>query len=1319
MKAQSQLYFQKYSIDSNNIKEFLNPLYLEYKDFSNLETFKNALESYLNDIDKNHKLKGEDSLVAEYLAEFFKQLGFKTSIKKPLDKANNAIDLSLCGENVEVIIEAKKPGSAEMFYYNGITNTKALAQSIYYYYKERKSGNFDLKFIIITDFYQFYIFKAAEFERFFYNNKHIKNILDKYEDKDKSVFKDSTLKDLYEEIQKALTQYSFSNDIKKENILDIYLNGFYINLRNIDLKTIKQSRLELLYKIFHRDFLHTEFRPDANTINQKFYDELLYILGLQETKAKTITQNKEQDSTFFQMILNKLKEKNKEASFENAMSLVILWLNRILFLKIAESNLEQINSEFKEFLTHKIIDNYETLSNLFFSVLNVPINERKDPAPFESVPYYNSSLFTKSQDLEQKLLEIKDLDSNLKISYYQFTCLRGENGKKKEGEISFLAYLFDFLEAWDFSDIRDSIKIKDIDMNMKRSVLGLIFEKLNGYKEGSFYTPAKITSFMCKEALEKIVISKFNDFRNKNIDPQYKHDIKPLLTLEDVRDYTNATTQNKQKHKEILKSIKLCDPAVGSGHFLVSSLNAILEIYSTLGLLESVGEIKINNDELLIFDKDSKPFIYKKPQSLESQNHKAQEELFILKKEIIENNLFGVDINDNSCNIAKLRLWLELLESSYYTKLTSDSTNHLQTLPNIDINIKCGNSLIYDIPLNFTKDSLQANIKEYRKKQNLFLNNFLNILDNDLSQKFQEHFENYKQNFKAYQESSKEQKEIIENNLRKNIKDINSIFLRSRSEYIELYDLLSYFFENYGYNGIRSEFFEAIEQIELESYLTKWDFPKEINFSREALKDDNKAIIKKEATKLQNILNNFLKLRDSTNFEWRYIFPAVCEKDSFDFLGFDLIIGNPPYIRQEAIKHLKPSLEKQYKEFYCSTADIYTYFFKLGFALLKDGGILSFITSNKYTRANYGENLRKFLLDSTTLLSYVDLNGDKVFESATVDTSILSYKRAKNVESQKDSTYLYSKTTSFKDALELKQSALSKDAFVFLTPQEAELKAKIEKAGTPLKNWGVKIYRGILTGLNEAFIIDSTKRGEILESCKSESERERTNEIIKPLLRGRDIKQYSYKWAGLWVINTHSGIESKGIEPIDISKYPALKAYLDNFYPQLEKRSDKGVTPYNLRHCAYFDEFGGGGKIVWAEMTKESCFAYDDKGYFTNQTCYFIPNANIYLCGILNSKVIYFYMQKIASSLGDGAFRWIKQFIEKLPIKKPTKKQEAKMIELVKEITKLKADIQNATSSDHATKINELAKEKIAQIDALVYKLYDLSEEEIQVIEKG
>ena len=126
MKAQSQLYFQKYSIDSNNIKEFLNPLYLEYKDFSNLETFKNALESYLNDIDKNHKLKGEDSLVAEYLAEFFKQLGFKTSIKKPLDKANNAIDLSLCGENVEVIIEAKKPGSAEMFYYNGITTISAI-----------------------------------------------------------------------------------------------------------------------------------------------------------------------------------------------------------------------------------------------------------------------------------------------------------------------------------------------------------------------------------------------------------------------------------------------------------------------------------------------------------------------------------------------------------------------------------------------------------------------------------------------------------------------------------------------------------------------------------------------------------------------------------------------------------------------------------------------------------------------------------------------------------------------------------------------------------------------------------------------------------------------------------------------------------------------------------------------------------------------------------------------------------------------------------------------------------------------------------------
>lgn len=476
------------------------------------------------------------------------------------------------------------------------------------------------------------------------------------------------------------------------------------------------------------------------------------------------------------------------------------------------------------------------------------------------------------------------------------------------------------------------------------------------------------------------------------------------------------------------------------------------------------------------------------------------------------------------------------------------------------------------------------------------------------------------------------------------------------------------------------------------------------------------------------VLTSYKDLQDENEryanaLEWRFEFPEVLD-DEGNFLGFDCIIGNPPYIRQEHIKDLKPLLEKQYQDFYNSTADIYTYFFALSYHLLKEKGFNAFITSNKYARAKYGAKLREWLLKKTTIASYMELNALKVFESATVDTSIMNF--IKQTPPKESGFKYYEPTPDDKNDLKstphlsMRQNALSTESFIFANATLLDLRDKIESIGTPLKDWDIQIYRGILTGANEAFIIPTEKRDEILKNCddaqkdeRGMSERERTIELIKPILRGKDIKRYSYEWADLWVINTHNGYTSapkSKIPPIDIEKYPAIKAHLDSHHDAIVTRSDQGDTPYHLRNCAYLEDFEK-EKIVWAEMTDEPRFIYDNKGFLTNQTCYFIARDDKYLFAILNSKVMYFFMRQMASNLGEGAFRWIKQFIERLPIPQITEKNQEladKIIALVDKILALK-------EKDPKANTQRLEKE----IDALVYRLYNLTDEEIKTIEDG
>ncbi|EAJ0764568.1 class I SAM-dependent DNA methyltransferase [Campylobacter jejuni] len=1241
-----------------NEKDFFNPYYRKKQIMQNeFDIFNKALMQYLERLESSQS-ENEDYLVANALSPFLTMLNFKTHIKTK-QKGKSEIDLSISkdefSKDLEVLIEAKKPNSKEFITHTKV-NSKALHETILYYFRNREYS-FSLKFIIITDFYKFYIFKISEFEELFYKNPSFKKLFEEFCNPN-SLFKGNT-EEFYKEVAKLIEN-------SKEN-----LKGFLIDLTFLkDKQKSNFKNLASIYKTFHRDFLLNEFNPnDANSLNNAFYKELLYILGLCESKqnSKLIIakseESKEEQGTFYTAINSKLKEEN----FETILKLLILWLNRILFLKLIESNLVRFNDDKNlKFLNFKKIPDFDKLSELFFEVLAKEKSTRKK-SEFAYLPYLNSSLFEK-QSIENTL-EISSLSNDLKLFYYKNTVLKDDKCKAKKGQVGLLEYLFEFLDSFDFGSDDEQSEILSQKELISSSVLGNVFEKLNGYKEGSFYTPSFITSYMCKESITKVVLDKFNT--------QFDLDAKDISELR-----KSLRKEDKKAQKELLNSIKICDPAVGSGHFLVSALNVMLSIYDELNLFDEEFYLEVQNDEILITGRKGEFIEYKRPSTPKDKAHLIQQELFHTKKDIIENNLFGVDINPNSCEITKLRLWIELLKHSFYQSFDDENYHDLKTLPNIDINIKCGNSLVSYFE---TGKSLShyPNIKERINKYKRIVKDYKEgfYIDKNLIAK---EIKNLQESFKNF---------CLKDKFNKEIKQLTN----GANEYSKKYgDFLA----------------DEHHDEKFKSFFSKNMF--EFSF-------DEKVAIK-EFANLKKEYDNIFNLESNHPFEWRFEFPEILDDDG-NFKGFDLIIGNPPYIRQEELKELKPHLAKNYKV-YKGTSDIYTYFYELGFNVLKENGILSFITSNKYTRAGYGEALREFLLKNTYILKYIDLNGIKVFDSATVDTSILCFEKSKS----KDNKFKYLALSNeilktcayniglYKDFAEFSQNSLSKESFTFSDENTSALKAKIERIGTPLKEWqGLNIYRGILTGYNEAFIITTEKRNEILANCKDEAEKERTAKLIRKMLRGRDIKRYSYEWAGLWVINTHNGYKNQNgekVEAINIKHYPSLKKHFDEFYPQLEKRADKGLTPYNLRNCAYIEEFER-EKIVYSEIVRKPQFYLDTKlNFYAEATSFILTGENLkYLIAFLNNDFVAFIFKTFyaGGNLGENGFRYKKAFLEKLPIPKINSKNQKladELINSVDEILKAKEQDKNANTQELENKTN-----------SLVYKLYNLTEEEIKIIE--
>ncbi|GAA9986685.1 class I SAM-dependent DNA methyltransferase [Helicobacter pylori] len=1245
-----------------SLKDFIKKYNPQEPKKETIENFEKEINSLLENAPRQDDEEFQKNEINKFLKNAY---GYDCNTSKKVDSA-------ICVDGKAwVLIEVKALNNRNEFPKDRENPlSKAFCQMVFYFLKEIENNN-SLKHAIICNAHEFFLFDCKDLLNLFQNDKKIKKL---HKDCAKKEGTDTKTKRFYSDLEEYLKK-----DFEGE------LRYTHFNLSSYDPK-------ELIYQVLsHEVLLKQKKTLDANTLNKDFYEELLYILGLEEQneKGKILIKPSRTENS----LSDALKKKYNNLDDEEVMALLIAWNNRILFLRLLESLLISFNHFEKPFLTIENFKDFNALNTLFFEVLAKKNNERlkkiKEDKILGKIPYLNSSLFDKTP-LESNGHEIQLLN-NESLEVYPKSILKKDKDYQNKKDFSLLEYLFTFLHAYDFTttpkDIKDNKNTSESRL-INPSVLGLVFEKLNGYKEGSFYTPSFITSYMCKESITPIVRDKFN--QKYNIECENLKELKNYLK-------NNYKEDKRKEYLQVLLALRICDPAVGSGHFLVSVLNEMVWIAYELGLIATLplnATLELENDEILI-KISNKSFIYTRPSSEKEQSHQIQKELFELKKSIIENCLFGVDINPNSCEITKLRLWIELLKYSYYIFEESKNTDALETLPNIDINIKCANSLISRFNLH---DDLQKipNIKQkiqaykdlvaqYKDPNPLFPLNKADLINK---------IQDLKNTFSLTLKDPKTKAEL-EKAIEKHIKNYNDFALDDKS----LLDGLEK-----GVVGVKNIF----GTLKLS--------PKE---EEEAFASYGRI------RALRKKLDDALSGREYQNaFEWRFEFPEVLD-DEGDFLGFDCIIGNPPYIRQEQIREIKPLLQKQYQDFYNSTADIYTYFFALSYRLLKEKGFNAFITSNKYARAKYGAKLRELLLKKTTIVGYMELNALKVFESAAVDTSIMSFIKQ---TPPKESDFKYYEPTpddknDLKNArfLPMKQNALKTESFIFANTTLLDLRDKIESVGAPLKDWDIQIYRGILTGANEAFIIPTEKREEILNACKTQEERKCTEALIKPILRGKDIKRYSYEWAGEWVINTHNGYTSNlksKIPPVDIEKYPTLKSHLDSHYDTIATRSDQGNTPYHLRNCAYLEDFEK-EKIVYGEIVQEPRFYLDngecELGYFYAEATSFILTGEHlrYLLGMLHSKLITFAFKTFyaGGGLGESGYRYKKAFIERLPIPKITPKNQ----ELARKITDRAKAILEAKEKDPKANTKELEKE----IDALVYQLYNLTDEEIKTIEEG
>ena len=1228
--------------------QILNKAYrqvaIETEDFNR---FKEALHTLLSTISDGQR----EETQKEHLRNFLSDTFYKPYYMAPEEDIDLAVRLDKTSKsNIGLLIEVKSTTNKNEMISVGNLNRKALQELLLYYLRERISKkNSDIKYLIATNVYEYFIFDAQEFEQKFYQNKKLKKEFQDFEDGRKTSRKTDFF---YSEIASSFIEEVA--DSLDYTYFDIRSYAKYLGENTASKKLIE------LYKVFSDvHLLKLPFQNDSNSLNKKFYAELLHILGIEEKKEnnKIVIVRKavgrRNVASLLENTINQLDAEDclrkvpniaiygstqEERLFNVAMELCITWINRILFLKLLEAQMLKYHNgeQCYKFLSIQKIRDFDDLNTLFFQVLARSVNQRtasilKD---FEYVPYLNSSLFEVTE-LESNTIKINSLSQRSELPLFTNSVLINRKEKQQFSSLPTLNYLFAFLDAYNFASEGSEEVQEEAKTLINASVLGLIFEKINGHKDGSVFTPGFITMYMCRESVVNTVLTKFNNFYNWH--------------CKSIADLYNQIDDIPQAN-QLINSITICDPAVGSGHFLVSALNELIRLKYELGILvDSEGKrIKksdytfcIENDELIVTDADNNLFSYN---PLNEESRRIQETLFKEKKTIIENCLFGVDLNPNSVKICRLRLWIELLKNAYYT--AESDYKELETLPNIDINIKCGNSLVHRFDLT---DSIKSVLKE----TGISISQYRNAVSK--YKNAQDKAEKWELDSMIAEIKSKLTTEI-------GAKDPKKLKLNKRKA--ELMNLLA---------------------------------PQLFEMSKKEQKDWQKRVdtVKKEIAELESYFEEINSNKIYLGaFEWRIEFPEVLDADG-NFIGFDCVIGNPPYIQLQSMGTDADVLERMKYKTYVRTGDIYCLFYEQGMNLLKPNGCLCYITSNKWMRAGYGKELRQYFIAKTNPVLLIDFAGIKIFDAATVETNILIAK--KESYTQNTLACIISNTDDLnKLSVLVQQQAVEcnfaeNDSWIILSAIEQSIKRKIEAVGTPLKDWDIRINYGIKTGFNEAFVITTDKRNEILANCQTEDERTRTAELIRPILRGRDIKRYSYDWANLWLINTHNGIKGK-IPRIQIENYPAIKAHLDQYWEKISTRADKGDTPYNLRNCAYMEDFSK-PKIVWGNLNLTPNYALVENNSFINAPSSMIVPASKYLLAILNSKIADFYIKLLGVTRNGGYFEYKPMFIEQLPI--PQLKIENKEL----------AQIERLIDNNNYT-----------EIEYIVYNLYGLTQDEINYI---
>ncbi|WP_439488186.1 Eco57I restriction-modification methylase domain-containing protein [Algoriphagus sp.] len=844
------------------------------------------------------------------------------------------------------------------------------------------------------------------------------------------------------------------------------------------------------------------------------------------------------------------------------------------------------------------------------------------------------------------VFEVKGLNGKLngsRVPYLNGGLFEPEKNKATleiDFPADFFKELLEFFDQYNFTI--DENSPDDHEVGIDPEMLGHIFENLleDNRDKGAFYTPKEIVQYMCKESLIQYLLNTF----------QEQKDIEAFIRFHSVSDLL-AEKENALLLNQKLDDIKVCDPAIGSGAFPIGMLQEIFE---------------------------AKRFIY--PYLKTNKDFKPAE----VKKNIIQNSIYGVDLEKGAVDIAQLRFWLSLV--------VEELNPH--PLPNLDYKIMQGNSLLeqYEgIELGNAALFNEPEVKFYQASM----------------------FEEPNSDYGLSKEKQADIKSLIDDYFKVEDKaEKTAIHKRIDSIVIDHIDKSLEFFENKllievaTYEKQLDKKLERLSENQRQQFLGKSKELKEIVNKKKQL--ESRSAERKRLLEFENT-------DERPYFLWHLYFSDVFDPSTGSGGGFDVMIGNPPYVQLQKIRQQADILSNAGFETFTRTGDIYCLFYEKGVEYLKEDGVLSYITSNSWMRAKYGKSLRQFFAGNTNPLKLLNFENTLIFKSATVETNILVLQKKSFEKDLKAVAILDDLSrSSLHDYLSnhhIKLDDLPIEGWSVSSKEDFDIKLIIENSNPTIKELGYKINRGILTGFNEAFIIDSIKAEELLQKDS------RNSEIIKKFIGGRNISKYVIEWDNLWLINTHNGLKIDGIAPTNVGgNYPVIFDHLRQYEEKLVKRTDQGDHWTNLRDCSYIYDFEK-PKLIWAELSDLPKFVFDNEAYYTNKTTFIMTGEKLkFLAGVLNSKVLVWYFAQISTSTGMGTTMWSKYKVEQIPVKIPDLKTELKfevLVDYILFIKKQEDSIFESISNETVSKQFEDV------IDQMAYELYfenHMKEQKIDVI---